>query len=113
MENIDFDKHIFIVKRTIVTIKYISTNKLNVQDYSINWRLISELKKAHTFATRALENHIPPKVVQEILGHSSITVTLDTYSHVLPNLLQGYMEQLQVNMETEFRNIKKKEYSKD
>ena len=37
----------------------------------------------HTFATRALENGIPPKVVQEILGHSSITITLDLYTHVL------------------------------
>ncbi len=38
----------------------------------------------HTFATRALENGIPPKVVQDILGHSSITMTLDLYTHVLP-----------------------------
>lgn len=37
----------------------------------------------HTFATRALENGIQPKVVQEILGHSSITITLDLYTHVL------------------------------
>lgn len=37
----------------------------------------------HTFATRALENGIPPKVVQEILGHSSITITMDLYTHVL------------------------------
>lgn len=37
----------------------------------------------HTFATRALESGIPPKVVQEILGHSSITITLDLYTHVL------------------------------
>lgn len=37
----------------------------------------------HTFATRALENGIPPKVVQELLGHSTITTTLDIYTHVL------------------------------
>lgn len=37
----------------------------------------------HTFATRALEAGINPKVVQEILGHSSISMTLDIYSHVL------------------------------
>ncbi len=39
----------------------------------------------HTFATRGLENGIPPKVMQELLGHSSITMTLDIYSHVLPD----------------------------
>ena len=32
-----------------------------------------------------LENGIPPKVMQELLGHTSITMTLDIYSHVLPN----------------------------
>ena len=29
---------------------------------------------------------IHPKVVQELLGHASVTITLDTYSHVLPNM---------------------------
>lgn len=42
----------------------------------------------HTFATRGLENGIPPKVMQEILGHSSIKMTLDLCSHVLPQTKQ-------------------------
>jgi len=42
----------------------------------------------HTHATLLLEEGIHPKVVQERLGHSSITLTLDVYSHVLPNLQQ-------------------------
>lgn len=37
----------------------------------------------HTFATRALENGISAKVVQELLGHSTITLTLDLYTHVM------------------------------
>ena len=36
----------------------------------------------HTFATRALEAGIPAKIVSEILGHSSVNITLDLYSHV-------------------------------
>lgn len=36
----------------------------------------------HTFATLALEAGVPAKVIQEILGHASISTTLDTYSHV-------------------------------
>ncbi|MCX7843361.1 MAG: site-specific integrase [Clostridia bacterium] len=37
----------------------------------------------HTFATRGLENGIELKVMQELLGHSTITLTGDVYSHVL------------------------------
>lgn len=37
----------------------------------------------HTFATRLLEANVHPKVVQELLGHSDISTTLNTYSHVL------------------------------
>jgi len=40
----------------------------------------------HTYATRLLEMNEHPKVVQELLGHSQISLTLDTYSHVLPEL---------------------------
>jgi len=29
---------------------------------------------------------VQPKVVSERLGHSSVTITLDTYSHVLPGI---------------------------
>lgn len=40
----------------------------------------------HTHATLLLEAGVHPKVVQERLGHSSIAVTLDIYSHVTPGL---------------------------
>jgi integrase len=40
----------------------------------------------HTSATIALENGVHPKVVQERLGHSTISTTMDTYSHVLPTM---------------------------
>ena len=37
----------------------------------------------HTFSTRCFENGIEPKVAQKLLGHSSITVTMNTYTHVM------------------------------
>lgn len=40
----------------------------------------------HTAATLLLVQGINPKVVQETLGHSQISLTLDTYSHMLPSL---------------------------
>ena len=39
----------------------------------------------HTFATRCFENKMEPKVVQTLLGHSSISITMNIYTHVLEN----------------------------
>jgi len=46
----------------------------------------------HTFATRALEKGMQAKIVQEILGHANIGMTLDIYSHVLPDTKKQSME---------------------
>lgn len=43
----------------------------------------------HTHATLMLRNGIPAKVVSSMLGHSSIQLTMDTYSHVLPDMQEG------------------------
>ena len=48
----------------------------------------------HTFATRALEVNSNIKVVSEILGHASIQITLDTYSHVSEELQQETMQKI-------------------
>lgn len=40
----------------------------------------------HTHATLLLKAGVHPKIVSERLGHASITLTLDTYSHVLPGM---------------------------
>jgi integrase len=40
----------------------------------------------HTCATLLLSRGVHPKFVQELLGHATIAITLDTYSHVLPSM---------------------------
>jgi integrase len=40
----------------------------------------------HTCATLLLSKNVNPKVVQELLGHANISQTMDTYSHVLPDM---------------------------
>ena len=42
----------------------------------------------HTVATILLQGGAHPKLVQDLLGHSTVTLTLDTYSHVTPALHQ-------------------------
>lgn len=48
----------------------------------------------HSHATALLRAGVHPKVVQERLGHSSIAVTLDTYSSVLPTMQRDAVERL-------------------
>lgn len=40
----------------------------------------------HSYASIALARGVHPKVVQEAMGHATIAVTLDLYSHVVPSL---------------------------
>jgi integrase len=42
----------------------------------------------HTAATLLLGARVNPKVVSEMLGHSAISITLDIYAHVLPDMQQ-------------------------
>ena len=51
-----------------------------------NTRLASIHTTRHTHATMLLRLGIQPKVVQERLGHSTIAITMDTYSHLLPSI---------------------------
>ena len=46
----------------------------------------------HTHASLMLKQGIHPKIVQERLGHTSIQMTLDTYSHVAPGIQQAAAE---------------------
>ena len=55
----------------------------------------------HSSATLLLSLGVHPKVVQEILGHSHITMTLDIYSHVLPSMQQDAMNRLNQAIEVE------------
>ena len=48
----------------------------------------------HTHATLALQAGIHPKVVSERLGHASISITLDTYSHAIPALQEEAAERI-------------------
>ena len=50
---------------------------------------------SHTTATLLLSKGVNPKVVSERLGHASIVLTLDTYSHVLPTMQKDATEQIE------------------
>lgn len=51
-----------------------------------------------TFATRAIENDMNPKTLQEILGHSNFNITMSLYGHCLTDTKKQAMERLTVNI---------------
>jgi len=57
----------------------------------------------HTFASLMLLAGVHPKVVSEMLGHSGVAFTLDTYSHVIPTLQQAAMRRLDEVLEPELK----------
>lgn len=40
----------------------------------------------HTCASLLFQRNVHPKFIQELLGHASVAITLDTYSHMLPGM---------------------------
>lgn len=56
----------------------------------------------HTFATRCYENGIEPKVAQKLLGHSSISITLNIYTHVMESRMEEEIQKFgNANTETD------------
>ena len=52
----------------------------------------------HTCATLLLTQGENPKVVSERLGHASVVLTLDTYSHVLPGMQKDATAKLETTL---------------
>ena len=61
----------------------------------------------HSHASLMLKQGIHPKVVQERLGHSSIQITLDTYSHVSPGIQEAAAKRFDEAFGTTYNELAK------
>lgn len=80
-----FGKHIDSSRVRKVFKKVLEDNKLKDRKFH-------DLR--HTYATRLFELGEEPKTVQELLGHSNISITLDTYTHVLESMKKKAVSKL-------------------
>ena len=76
--------------------KPIATQSVNKVIRSIckraNVRMFSSHTLRHTYATRLVESNVPIKIVQNLLGHNDITITLNTYTSVLDDYESAAMD---------------------
>ena len=49
----------------------------------------------HSAATILMAMKVPVKVIQELLGHSSVTITLNVYGHVLASMQDEALDQME------------------
>ncbi|EGT4249726.1 TPA: site-specific integrase [Clostridioides difficile] len=64
----------------------------SLEKANIEYRKFHALR--HTYATRLFENGVQIKIIQVLLGHSSMKITSDTYTHVLPDEKNNAVEVL-------------------
>lgn len=96
-------------RNSIVTTNQVSMeyqrviDKYNVLDKTIKGDVTLHSLR-HTYATRCIECGMPPKVLQTLLGHTDIRITLDTYSDVFENFqsenvakVDSYLDKLGIN----------------
>lgn len=86
------DDYIFLSKkgRPITRSTYNSSLKYTAK--KIGMKSFSIHKLRHSFATRCVEAGVKPKTLQKIMGHSSVTVTLNYYVHITDNELISEMD---------------------
>lgn len=76
--------------------KPIATQSVNKVIRSIckraNVRMFSSHTLRHTYATRLVECNVPIKIVQNLLGHNDITITLNTYTSILDDYESAAMD---------------------
>ena len=98
--NITEDSPVFIRTTGERLLPYAVTHgfKVIVKKLSLDDVRFHDLR--HTHATVMLLQGVHPKVVQERLGHSKMSTTMDIYSHVVPSMQKDAVKRFAMTLET-------------
>lgn len=78
-------------------------NEINLcRDEADKFEVFSSHAFRHSFATRCFESGIQPKIVQKYLGHATLSMTMDLYTHVLEEHKQEEMKKLDISFNDSF-----------
>ena len=94
----------YLLMRDLVFINYRTGEPAKNSSYDTHlYKLCDEAKikrfcmhaLRHTYATRAIESGMQPKVLQKLLGHASIKTTMDRYVHITDTSLTNAVKQFE------------------
>lgn len=75
--------------------------KYNIKDETITDGKINLHSLRHTFGTRCAEAGMPPKVLQEIMGHTDIGITMNTYFYATKDYMAENVQRIDAILESE------------
>ena len=82
-----------LYETVIIKAIHITLTKMNEDDINIEKFIPHTFR--HTFATRAIENGMNPKVLQQIMGHGTLQMTMDLYCHVFDKTLFDELKKME------------------
>lgn len=95
-----YENLVFVTRNNRPTQQFIIQECMNliiqrIQKVNENFEAFTPHTFRHSFATRAIENSMQPKVLSKLLGHGQLQITMDLYCHVMEDTLVEEMKKME------------------
>lgn len=95
-----YENLVFVTRNNRATQQFLVRECMNliihrIQQVNNSFEAFTPHTFRHTFATRAIENGMQPKVLSKLLGHGQLQITMDLYCHVMEDTLVEEMKKME------------------